>query len=200
MLTNVNPTTNVRYGVISTSSLDPDVLDILWYVVGKDLTYSDFLANLEKEAEVEADAYEDEVKVEIGETDYHMLSNDQYVERKIEQMWERRGYDSREDYVEAMVEARTSEYAAEEPVIEGEYEGVKYRIDWLGGASLLWVFEGPVGFARSLCSPCIPNAADLGQGMVEDPGWDEDTFPEQFEGWYRSYVVPTSWLCDPRDD
>lgn len=179
MLTNVNPTTNVRYGVISTSSLDPDVLDILWYVVGKDLTYSDFLANLKKEAEVEADAYEDEVKVEIGETDYHMLSNDQYVERKIEQMWERRGYDSREDYVEAMVEARTSEYAAEEPVIEGEYEGVKYRIDWLGGSPIMFLIYSPHTGFFSLCSPCIPGAVSC----------DES-------GSFEGYCPPRSWLLE----
>lgn len=188
MLTNVNPTTNVRYGVISTSSLDPDVLDTLWYGVGKDLTYAGFLANLKKEAENEADAYEDEVKVEIGETDYHMLSNDRYVERKIEQMWERRGYDSREDYVEAMVEARTSEYAAEEAVIEGEYEGVKYQIDWLGGSPLLWVLEGPRGWARSLCSPCVPNAADLNSGFISDMG-----ATSQHSSWHECYIIPWAW-------
>lgn len=188
MLTNVNPTTNVRYGVISTSSLDPDVLDILWYVVGKDLTYTSFLDNIKKEAENEADAYEDEVKVEIGETDYHMLSNDQYVERKVEQMWERRGYDSREDYVEAMVEARTSEYYAEEPVIEGEYEGVKYQIDWLGGSPLLWVLEGPRGWARSLCSPCVPNAADLNSGFISDM-----SATSQHSSWHECYIIPWAW-------
>lgn len=178
MLTNVNPATNVRYGVISTRSMDSDVLNILWYVVGKDLTYAGFLSNLKQEAEVEADAYEDEVKVEIGETDYHMLSNDQYVERKIEQMWERRGYDSRDDYVEAVVEARTSAYAAEEPVIEGEYEDVKYRIDWLGGESLLWVFESPEVGLFDLCSPCVPNACLLSSRNPDG---------------YCGYDVPADW-------
>lgn len=77
---------------------------------------------------------------------------------------------------------RRSEYLQiDEPTIEGEAEGVKYMISWLGGAPLLWVFSSPFTGSYAQCSPCVPGAGDLGTpdeyGVVcydVPPGWRRD--------------------------
>ena len=51
----------------------------------------------------------------------------------------------------------------EEPIIEFEYEGVKGRTSWLGGALNLWIFESPYTNTFALCSPCVPNVCNLDQ-------------------------------------
>lgn len=52
-------------------------------------------------------------------------------------------------------------YQCDEPIVEGTYEGVKYRSSWLGGALHFFIFESPhVGYFMP-CSPCVPGAADL---------------------------------------
>jgi len=53
------------------------------------------------------------------------------------------------------------EYEGEEPVHEGEYEGIKYRTSWLGGALNVWIFESPVTGLYQECSPCVPGAGNL---------------------------------------
>ena len=65
----------------------------------------------------------------------------------------------------------------EEPHIEGEYQGVKYGISWLGGAPILFVYESPHTATFGLCSPCIPNAC-------------ESNTP----GGYEGYSLPSDWL------
>ena len=54
-----------------------------------------------------------------------------------------------------------SEFHCDEPIYEGELEGVKYRTSWLGGALHVWVFFSPcVGFFQE-CSPVVPGAGNL---------------------------------------
>lgn len=194
MAPNTHPETGIRYGVISGNSLDPDVMQELFYGSrARDLTYEAVLRELRAEAEVEADAYEEEVKVAIAEEDYGLLSNDRYVERRIEQMWEAMGYDSAEDYVEQSVENRAANIQIEEPEIEGEYEGVKYRISWLGGAPIVFLLSSPwVGKFRPT-SPCVPGAVDLDspdmwgiEGYAAPPEWLGDGYEET--GPYRGTV------------
>ena len=91
--------------------------------------------------------------------------------------------ESEEEYVDRAVENAEIEIEIEEPTIAGTYEDVKYQITWLGGAPLLWVLEGPVGTARSLCSPCVPNAADLDSGFEIGVGLG-----------HECYVIPKEWL------
>ena len=182
MSPNIHPETSIRYGVISDYSLDPDVVQELFYgSQARDLTYEAALRQLRHEAEAEADAYEEEVKVAIAEEDYGLLSNDRYVERRVEQMWEAMGYDSAEDYVEQSVENRAANIHIEEPEIEGEYEGVKYRISWLGGDPLVWTLESPEVGLFDLCSPCVPGACDCDSPNPEG---------------YLGYTVPETWLAN----
>lgn len=67
------------------------------------------------------------------------------------------------DDIEDMIDSRCEwfEPQIDEPTIEGEYEGVKYMISWLGGAPLLWVFRSPFTGSYAQCSPCVPGAGDL---------------------------------------
>ncbi len=53
------------------------------------------------------------------------------------------------------------EHECDEPIHEGEYEGVKYRTSWLGGALNVWIFESPVTGNYQECSPCVPGAGNL---------------------------------------
>ena len=92
------------------------------------------------------------------------------------------------DDIEDMIDSRCEwfESQIDEPTIEGEYEGVKYMISWLGGAPLLWVFSSPFTGSYAQCSPCVPGAGDLKTpdeyGVVcydVPPDWrrDEDHWP-----------------------
>lgn len=53
------------------------------------------------------------------------------------------------------------EHDCDEPVHEGEYEGVKYRTSWMGGALCVWVFHSSIVKNYRECSPCVPGAGDL---------------------------------------
>ena len=54
-----------------------------------------------------------------------------------------------------------AEFNCDEPIHEGEYEGVRYRTSWLGGALNVWIFKSPVVGNYAECSPCVPGAGNL---------------------------------------
>lgn len=130
---NVNPETGIRYGMIACNNLEPELLDALWYVYGKDLSYEEALNELKAEVRRE---------VEFEQEDGFYI-------------------DDVEDEINDRVESRAEWIQIDEPTIEGQHEGVKYRITWLGGAPMLWVFESPITGEFVLCSPCVPNCCDL---------------------------------------
>lgn len=76
---------------------------------------------------------------------------------------------------------RLSDVYIDEPIVEGECEGVKYRTSWLGGALHFWIFESPRIGLYSECSPCCPNAGDL-----DSPNDDG----------VECYDVPEGWRVD----
>lgn len=134
MTANINPETGIRYGVISTHSLHPDVVDELWYGYGaEDLSYKEALIDLEAEIRREVE-FEQEDGFEV---------------------------DDPEDEIQSRLESRAEWIQIDEPTIKGTYEGVEYIIGWLGGAPLLWVIKSPYTTFRRLCSPCVPGAVDL---------------------------------------
>ncbi len=83
---------------------------------------------------------------------------------------------SYEEYVkENPNEEDYEDYENDEPSIEGLMDGVSYGTSWLGGALNFFIFESPVIVKRALCSPCVPNAGDLGNpGDFECYGVPED--------------------------
>lgn len=69
-------------------------------------------------------------------------------------------------------------YEDYEPIIEGTYEGVKYRSSWLGGALNFFIFESPhITEKAGRASPCVPNA-----GILDD-----------LDGDVQAYDVPPDW-------
>lgn len=182
-MNNVNPDTMIRYGVISCNSLNPDLVDELMHGPDAvDLDYQFAYAEAKREAESALDLATEEAQIVASEIDPNMYETDR--EMFIENYLDQKGFGW--DYVEQQLERWSDMYQSEEPTIEGEYDGVTYRISWLGGAPLLWVLEGPTGFADRLCSPCVPNAADLDRGFS-----DEKVDNCQHE----CYVVPQDWLA-----
>ena len=180
MIANTNTQTGIRFGVIAIQSLDPDVVDELWYGTGAtDLSYKAALEEFKAEIERDADNIEDEVRIGIAETDPSLVGDERWEERRIEDEYLRLGYDDREDYVENRLEAESWRIQIEEPTIHGHYQGVDYIIDWLGGAPLLWVTKSSHMTYRSPCSPCVPNAIDL----------DSEFDPHGTLG----YNVPADW-------
>jgi hypothetical protein len=202
-MTNTNPTTGIRYGVIAGNSLNTYVLDDLFHGDGAvDLSWQDAMAQLKSEISLEADAFEQELEEEIEDRIRKQMGGEpvfafrEAVDAEFEKIWDKhKGYPDRDSFIDGEFERRSQDIDISEPTIEGEYDGVKYRISWLGGAPLVWVLEGPTGYCRSLCSPCVPNAADLDSGFQDEA--DPAVQDERAYDWY-CYVVPADWL--PKED
>lgn len=177
---NVNPETGIRYGYIKADSLHYDVVDHITFGIGKDLSYEEARKEEEKRLEARAEAIEDEVRITLaergGSTDREYES---VWDKEVEAAYAREGYADRECFIEKQVEDFNQAYQCDEPIHEFEYEGVKGRTSWLGGALHVWVFDSPeVGWYQQ-CSPCVPRAGNLDQ--PDDDG-------------VLTYTVPKSWL------
>ena len=57
-----------------------------------------------------------------------------------------------------------------------DYDGVKGKTTWLGGALHVFIFESPHIRHHALCSPCVPNCGNLDQ-----------------DGDFPCYDVPDDW-------
>lgn len=185
---NTNQETGVRLGVIACNNLNPDLVHTLFY--GSQATnVSEEEAYAEAKAEAEAD-YE-----HLVEDADESINNSGLIEydreREREAWFEIKGHEyDKEIFVERYLDKFNDRCCGiEEPTITGTHEGVTYQIGWLGGAPILWVFQGPTGNASSLCSPCAPNAADLDSEFVLD---SEPEFTPG-EG-FPCYCVPRDWL------
>ena len=148
MTVNINPTTGIRYGVIALNDLDQDVVTDLLYGIGV------------------TDVSSNEAAVEARKVFTKQAEDDGIPE------------DEREDWIDQQVDREMEALEIGESVFEGELDGVKYRTFWLGGSHMIFVFESPVTGHFRLCSPCIPNAADL-----------SNPDPDGYEG----YDVPANW-------
>jgi len=184
-MVNTNPETGIRYGVIALQSLDADVAQELFYgLQAKDVTYESALKDLRAEVEGEADEIEEQISIKAHEIGgFTDREYEDFCEREIEKEYQARGYDDRDEFVDDQVEYRSEGIQIEEPEIQGTYEDVEYLIWWLGGAPILYVIKSPlIGCANNLCSPCVPNAADLDSGFHQGPtGFD-------------CYIIPESWV------
>lgn len=192
-MTNTNPDTGVRYGVIALQSLDSDLAQDLMFAHGTDLSYAAAIEGLQMLVEADADCIVGEAHDSLGErldSRHVSIGKGELAELRDDEAraaFEALGYADRDGYIQSRVERERDNIQIEEPVIEGECDGIKYRIDWLGGAPLLWVTDGPLGYADKLCNPCVPNAADLDSGFSTDVR----------SGGHECYVVPGDWLARP---
>jgi hypothetical protein len=180
MTANINPDTGIAYGYISANQMDSDTVQWLLYDCGTDLSYEDALFDLRIEAEGAADEIEEECRTALEEVGgFTPYEFDSRLEHDIEAAYESRGYAHREHFIEEFIERESEYLQIDEPIIEGECEGVKYRTSWLGGALNFFIFESPVTGFFEACSPCVPNAANIG---CPDPNGVE------------GYSVPLDWL------
>lgn len=188
---NINPLTGIRYGVISLRSIDPDVAELLMF--GPDAIDQDFerlCREVEDEAQREVEIIQDGAEIAATETDPNMSEHERedFVERRVELTLAQLGFKGIDDLVGYRIDQFVESYMSDEPHIVGRYDDIEYQITWLGGAPLLWILDGPIGFARCLCSPCVPEAADLDSGFCSgDEGVRDDS-------WHQSYVVPKNWM------
>lgn len=53
------------------------------------------------------------------------------------------------------------DWFCEEAEIYGVKDGVSYITGWLGGAMLIHIMVSPITGNYAMCSPCVPNTADL---------------------------------------
>lgn len=160
-MSNIHPDTGIRFGIIKVDSIHPDVLETLLYRVGKDLSHAEALKDYLAEEERKYEAAQEEKRIARAEIDGGTLSEEDDLP-----------FDA-----EAATDEFNNSFQCDEPIVEGEHEGVKYRTTWLGGAQLLWIFESPVLTKCRLCSPCVPGAGDL--NSVGDE---------------LAYGVPVEWL------
>lgn len=155
---NYDPDTGIPYGTIYLHHLDSDLAQELWCTHGEDISYKNALEELRSEIAVEAAGIEEDAMPSDNDL---LAGNQNYVNECIDAAYSRLGYEDREDFIEVETERRGESIQIDEPTIEGEYEGVKYMISWLGGAPLLWVFRSPYTGSYAQCSPCVPGAGDL---------------------------------------
>lgn len=185
----------VRYGVISFNALKDWCNEDLFYGnQARDLSWEAAVEELRAEARASYDNYLEQAHIAAAEVDHGMGEEDH---SKFLAKWfdEQAVEFDEDDFVSDYMERKGQDVQIDEPVIEGELDGVKYRISWLGGAPLLWVLEGPLGFAERLCSPCVPNAADLDSGFILEGEFNDAQHGQD----YPCYAVPKEWLRDEQN-
>lgn len=178
MTANINPTTGIAYGYISANRLHPDIVQEL-QDVGTDVYYEDAVKEAKRETVRELVATVPPLVLELplaywnNEKGCHETLAEDTLEAAIT------------EYVEADWDGSAWEqkfhdhYQPDEPVHEGEKDGVKYRTSWLGGALNVYIIESPhITETARECSLCVPNAGNLDQVG---------------EGHYQCYDVPPEW-------
>lgn len=101
--------------------------------------------------------------------DLQMRGRDVHWEEAKEELWasiksvcKDYMFDSASDRVADLAcEEMSDDFYDDEPIHEGELDGVKYRTSWLGGALHIWIFDSPYTGYFDECSPCVPGAGLL---------------------------------------
>jgi hypothetical protein len=189
---NVNPETQIRYGVAQGNN-HPYLLDHIMQN-GNDLAYDYFVSEIKSSLRMlDNESNEADIKAVLDDIYGHDLesfipeildiltapSNVISIDGAIEdyplqdELW-----DLISDDVEYESDSDSMSYELDE-------DGCKYAVSSLGGAALIWVYQSTnIVYVESLCSPCVPNAGDLDSGLT-----DEDNG-------YQCYGIPTEWEQD----
>lgn len=180
----------IRYSYFSFNELAEWCSQDLFYgAQARDLSYEEAVEQLKAEAKRLHASHCEEAEIAANETDANMAEED--FERFIASWFEDRNiYQDEEDFVAAYLESKYDHIQIDEPIIEGELDGVSYRISWLGGAPHIFVLKGPLGYGNRLCSPCVPGAADPSGGFTLASEVPEGGVPDG----HLCYCVPRDWL------
>lgn len=173
---NRHPTTGVRYTIYHINNdLHPDVWEDIFE--GTNLTDREYLDDLDQRVRRALLELPDEVLEHIN------------IESVAEEIMDTALCNGLQDNVEH-----------DEPVYEGETDGIKWRTTWLGGAPHLMVFESPYFGVGHGCSPCVPNAVDGSSLTMIFRDEDTASLHTQTErGLTYGYALPTTWLRDKED-
>lgn len=156
---NTNPKTGLPFGVIAGQNLDPELLDAL-YVAASAQVY---------------DRMFDERRTELRRDLYDLLPDAVQFGWVVDQL-------SEVIDVQLEEEAESGAFGRDEPSAEIVYEGVTVIYSYLGGAPIVFSYDGPVAHVRSMCSPCVPGAASLdsGEGDIACHGLPEDWLSKEY--------------------
>lgn len=135
-MSNFNHATGLPYGVVAGNSLQPDLLDELYF----------------KALAIEEERLIEEEGISRAERGLPL------------------DIDWQDDFLEQCY--------IDEPSAHFEYEGIHLQYSWLGGAPIVFSFNGPVQKVANYCNPCVPGAADLdsGEGDIECHGFPQDWY------------------------
>jgi hypothetical protein len=187
LTTNVNPTTNIRYGVASHHSYN-DLVDHIMQN-GNDLAYDYFVSEIKASFETFVDQTSHDgdrafIQSEIESVTkdlpiYPKLDQDDYA-TMVDEVLDPTSEDSLGDRLYDLISDNLQyENYSDNLSYELEENGCKYGLS----SDLIWVYESTkIVYVRSLCSPCVPNAGDLDSGLTtQDLG-------------YECYGIPDNWL------
>lgn len=137
-MVNINPETDVAYGIISSNVMCPYVVDALMYDHGENESDKAALEYAKLEFLQEKLSYEE----------FMDLAEEDFEDKLAELDWD--------DFI------CWDNYESDEPEVHGEYEGVHYETCWLGGALNFVIISSPYITERaSRGSPCVPNMGVL---------------------------------------
>lgn len=194
-MSNRNLKTGYPYSVVAGIHLDQYVFNELMYTSGKDLNYE--AAYNEAKAAAKSKFQDLREKYEQLAADNGAAADlvSSAADELMEAAEECHNESDEESFVDQEMEQFSDTFSSDSDCIhvEGEHEGVRYMIGSLGGASLVWSINGPLGKVRSLCSPCVPGAADLDSGYIlpDEKGYEESDFS------HTAHTLPRSWFPTP---
>lgn len=128
---NINPNTGIRYGVISSNGLDPEIFQDLW--------------DSASDPQITENPSE-EYRCPPGECDE--CDNP-----------EGNGWEQCEHAMDRFLSDDMIDWP--NTPREGNSDGVHYTIDEFGGGYLVWICMSPHIADYPQCSPCVPGAGDL---------------------------------------
>lgn len=118
----------IRYSYFSFNDLAPWCLDDLFYGnQAKDLSYEEAITELKAQARREFAHHLEAAEIAAAEVDPNMPEQDRqaFIERWFEEV---DVVSDEEDYVALFLDRNLDSIMIEEPIIEGELDGVHYRI------------------------------------------------------------------------
>jgi hypothetical protein len=175
LVSNVNPETGIRYGVISAHSVPWLQDEIITH--GESITYRNYVSELQDRIRY-APTQEDGNLSDVLE-DYYL--GDRAKDDILESAQEHEGAWTEEDIEELTQSVLDAISCLEFDEEEYEYEDEESRflLGFLGGGPMIWVLKSPVITNVRLCSPCAPGAGDL--DSPDDDG-------------YACYAVSEEWF------
>ncbi len=190
-ISNVNSETGIRFGTIYGNDC-PHLMEAI-FEQGTDVSYENWrreTLDTIKRLLDDGDASDLATFIRENAGYLHREKADEIAAEIIaEQRAEENGEDATDDDADGVFMRLDlgEQYENDEPTYQyTDKDGNKFQMSYLGGAPLIWcVKTDKVVSVCRLCSPCVPNAGDLGSGILTG---------DEADGGYRCYGVPDKYL------